>query len=149
MIAWQGGRATTVLSPASDVAAWPGRLVSVQIDDSGLRAVLECWLVRMARAGGKSGKAEPAAAAPPPLSDANGHGAAAAGAFSGALSSTVSTLFRPPHAMVVAQSMLRIAPILQALLERHHEVIRSSPAGVSARPLTYAIRARGMSFRAV
>ena len=34
-------------------------------DDDAFRAILECWLVRMARAGGKVGKVDNAAAPPP------------------------------------------------------------------------------------
>ena len=85
-----------------DVSAWPGKVVEAHIDDAALRQVLECWLVRMARAGGKVGKDAAAAASP--------------NANAGALSGTVAKLMRPPYSSTLLKAGLNVSVILQVCL---------------------------------
>ena len=116
------------------VSAWPGRVVAVQITPDAVKALLECWLVRMARAGGKGGGSKSGGS----MASASGGAVAGGGTESGgagvgggALSSTMTKLLRPPHAALLATVGLRYAPILKAMLERHYEVTALHDASVA------------------
>ena len=83
---------------------WPGRQVSVAIEDPEVKLLLQSWLVRMARAGGKG------------------------------LSRTLTQLMRPPHAALIKRVGVQLAPILEGLLLRHFEAVAEAERAAANKP---------------